>query len=199
MIEWLTNNWLELFGTISGFIYIFLEIRGKVWLWPIGILTSALYIVVFFDAKFYADMSLQWYYLIISIYGWIHWLKGGDKKGKNSLPISKTPQKMILPLALITGSIFFLMGYILNEFTDSTIPWWDAFTTSLSITATWMLTRKYLEQWHIWIVVNMVSLGLYIYKDLYITVALFTAYFILAIIGLLQWQKKLNTQTSTSK
>ena len=194
MIDWLQNNWLELFGTLSGFLYIFLEIRGKVWLWPVGILTSALYIVVFYNAKFYADMSLQWYYLGISIYGWAHWLKGGLEKGKNTLPISNTPTKLIPILVIVTSAIFIAMGYILMAYTDSTIPWWDAFTTSLSITATWMLTRKQIEQWYIWIIVNLTSLGLYIYKDLHITVALFTAYFILSIIGLRQWQQQQKNQ-----
>lgn len=194
MIEWLTNNWLELFGTLSGFLYIYLEIKSKVWLWPVGLLTSALYIVVFYNAKFYADMGLQWYYLFISIYGWIHWLKGGTEKGKNSLHIHNVPKEFIPQLTIITIALFILMGYILDNFTDSTIPWWDASTTSLSITATWMLARKYIEQWYIWIIVNFVSLGLYIYKDLHITVALFIAYFILSIIGLKQWQAKQKTQ-----
>lgn len=197
MTEWLLNNWLELFGTLSGFLYIYLEIKGKVWLWPVGILTSALYIVVFFKAKFYADMSLQWYYLFISIYGWLYWLKGGIEKGKNTLSITNTPSKLFGPLTLVTIAVFILMGYVLDNFTDSSIPWWDAFTTSLSITATWMLARKHIEQWYIWIIVNLVSLGLYIYKDLYITVALFIAYFILSIVGLKQWQRKQLVQSNS--
>lgn len=194
MYNWLQENWLELFGVLSGFLYIFLEIKGKIWLWPVGLITSALYIVVFYNAKFYADMGLQWYYLGISIYGWIYWIKGDKSTTNAPLPIKQSSSKSLILLGLITVILFVGMGYILSHFTDSPIPWWDAFTTSLSITATWMLARKLIEQWWIWMVVNLVSVCLYIYKDLDLTAGLFIAYFALAIAGYIQWRKMYKAQ-----
>lgn len=194
MFDWLQTNWLELFGVLSGFIYIILEIKGRVWLWPVGLITSALYIVVFYNAKFYADMGLQWYYLGISIYGWLYWVKGNKESANNSLPIKRSSLKLLISLSIITAILFIAMGYILSNYTDSPLPWWDAFTTSLSITATWMLARKLIDQWWIWMVVNLISVCLYIYKDLDLTAGLFIAYFALAIAGYLQWNKQYKTE-----
>lgn len=186
---WLQNNYIELIGAITGLIYLYLEIKQRVWLWPIGIITSAFYIYIFYVSKFYADMGLQFYYLIISIYGWYHWLFGGKTEVKNSLPVTATPKSIYLPLIAVSIVMFFLIRYILLDFTDSPVPTGDAFTTALSITATWMLARKYIEHWYVWVVVNAVSLGLYVYKGLYPTSVLFVFYTTMSVVGYFQWKK----------
>lgn len=187
MIDWFITNWIELVGALAGFIYIYLEIKEKPAMWPIGLITSVFYIAVFFDAGFYADMGLQFYYVFISIYGWYWWINGAKIKQKKILPISKIKLKLGLTLTLVTLLLFIAISYILINYTDSTVPYWDSFTTALSITATWMLARKIIEHWYIWILVNFVSMGLYIYKELYLTTFLFAAYFILSIVGFIQW------------
>ncbi len=189
MIEYISSHWVEIFGVISGLLFIYFEIKASIWLWPISIISAAAYIIIFYTSKFYADMGLQVYFLIVGIYGWIHWLRGKSNNQKEELPIANTTRNHVLILSVITVVLFFLIKYILSEFTDSPLPGWDSFTTSLSITGTWMLARKIIEQWWVWVVVNFVSLSLYIYKGLYPTAFLYFVYGIMAIYGYFEWRK----------
>ncbi|MBE9466737.1 MAG: nicotinamide mononucleotide transporter [Bacteroidetes bacterium] len=192
-LNWFTNHYIEFLGTIFGLIYIVFSIKQNILLWPVGIITSALYIYVFFYSKFYADMSLQVYYLFISIYGWHNWLHGKNKNTEtNQIQITRATKKLSFILILTTFILFVFMAFILKNYTDSPLPYWDSFTTSASIVATWMLTKKYIEQWIIWVIVDAVSLGLYIYKGLYSTSFLFIFYTIMAIIGYFEWKKEMN-------
>ncbi|HPD96147.1 MAG TPA: nicotinamide riboside transporter PnuC [Tenuifilaceae bacterium] len=191
MMSWLVNHYVELFGAVTGLIYLFLEIKQKVWLWPLGVVTSAFYIYIFFVSKFYADMGLQVYYLVISFYGWYYWLHGGKNKEANLLPVTHTPVKMVFGLVVVTVIFFFVIRFILFRFTDSPVPTGDAFTTALSITATWMLARKFIEHWWLWVVINAVSLALYVYKGLYPTSVLFVFYTTMSFVGYRQWKKEL--------
>lgn len=194
MLIWLQNNYIEVLGAVTGLIYLYLEIRQNIWLWPLGIVTSALYIYIFFVSKFYADMGLQVYYLIISIYGWWYWLHGGKMDAKDSLPVARIDIKTTIILIPITIAIFGLIALILVKYTDSPVPYGDAFTTALSITATWMLARKIIDMWWLWMIVNAVSLGLYIYKGLYPTSVLFLFYFSMSIVGFIEWKKAMTKQ-----
>jgi len=187
-MDWIIDNIIEIIGTIAGLIFLYLEIKQNKWLWPVGLLTSVMYIYVFFIAKLYADMSLQFYYVFISIYGWIIWSYGSNQS-KKELPVTHLSRKLFLILFGVSMAIYVFISYVLVNFTDGSVPYWDAFTTALSIVATWMLARKILEQWLVWVVVNSVSLGLYIYKGLYPTSILFFFYTVLAVIGYLQWKK----------
>ncbi|WP_282125175.1 nicotinamide riboside transporter PnuC [Marinifilum flexuosum] len=187
-MNWITDNIVEIIGTLSGLLFLYLEIKQNKWLWPVGLLTSVMYIYVFFVAKLYADMSLQFYYVFISIYGWILWSRGKRQQEKE-LPVVRLNMSLSLKLIVASIAIYALIAFILVNFTDGSVPYWDAFTTALSIVATWMLARKILEQWLVWIVVNSVSLGLYIYKDLNFTAILFFFYTTMAIVGYLQWKK----------
>lgn len=186
----LTMDFIEIFGAITGLAYLYFEIKQKVWLWPLGIITSSFYIYIFFASKFYADMGLQVYYLIISIYGWYHWLHGNNKTSKKELSISRINPKTIFATACITIALFVALQQILDKLTDSPIPIGDAFTTALSITATWMLARKIIEHWYLWVVINAVSLGLYIYKGLYPTSVLFLFNTVMSVVGYFQWKKQ---------
>lgn len=134
-------------------------------------------------------MGLQFYYLGVSIYGWWHWLFGAGDGKIDELPIVRLRIKLALSLFAITIAIFVLLVYVLVNFTDSPVPIGDAFTTALSITATWMLARKILDMWWVWMLVNAVSLALYIYKGLYPTSVLFFFYFTMSIVGYSQWKK----------
>ena len=192
-LKWLLDNYIEILATLTGLIYLVYSVRGKVLLWLFGILTSTLYVYVFFKAKIYADMSINLYYIIISIYGWIHWIKG--KPGvRIDLPVCRIQLKQIIYLSLITITLFIFIAFILEKFTDSDIAIFDAVTTSASITATWMLARKILEHWVIWIFVDALSIGLYIHKELYPTVILFVFYTTLALLGYIEWKKQWKQQ-----
>ena len=188
---WSINHIWEIFGAVSGLVFLILEVKENVWLWPVGILTSGLYVVVFFDSKFYADMALNVYYVVISVYGWYAWLYGRSSVNDAPLLITKTPVHMWKYLAASFLGMFLLMIWVLKNFTDSPVPIGDAFATALSLVATWMLTRKYIEQWWLWVVVDGVSLGLFLWKGLYPTSVLFFLYTTLAIAGYFQWRKRM--------
>ncbi|PCH70951.1 MAG: hypothetical protein COC06_03145 [Bacteroidales bacterium] len=185
-MNWIFDNIIEIIGTIAGLIFLYLEIKQNKWLWPVGLFTSLMYIYVFFIAKLYADMSLQFYYVLISVYGWIAWSKGA---GQKELPVTRLPKELFLILFGASMLIYVAISFVLVNYTDGSIPYWDAFTTALSIVATWMLARKILEQWLVWVIVNAVSLGLYIYKGLYPTSILFFFYTVLAVVGYIHWKK----------
>ena len=200
-------NFLEVFGTIVGLVYLWLEYRASIYLWIAGIIMPAIYIFVYYEAGLYADFGINIYYLIAAIYGWFFWMWGqrkgkrnqsiGDETGSDkpkALPIVHTPWKCYLPLFLVFVVAFFGIAWILIEYTDSNVPWLDSFTTALSIVGMWMLARKYIEQWFAWILVDIVCFGLYIYKDLYFTSALYGLYSIIAIFGYFKWKKLMSIQ-----
>lgn len=198
MTDWIADHAIELFGAATGILYVFLEIRQNIWLWPLGLITSLLYIFVFFDSMFYADMGLQVYYLFISIYGWYWWSRGGDSSGEIELQVSHINFRLAGWAALIFTALFALIWLVLEYLTDSPIPGWDSFTTSLSIIATWMLARKYLEHWILWVIANIVSVGLYIFKGLYPTVVLFFIYTVMAVAGYIKWRRAMDSEGKKS-
>jgi len=187
MLEWLSKNWVEVTAAILGVIYLVLSIKQNIWLWLFGLLTSVLYIYVFLTSKFYADMSLQVYYVVISIYGWMHWQKGG--KVTKELPVSSSG-KMLMSWLLGSWIILWIgMSAFLMYQTDSDVPIGDGFTTAGSIVATWMLARKIKEHWIFWVIIDLVSLILYIEKSLFATSGLFLIYTTMAIVGYIEWQR----------
>jgi len=190
-IDWAFANKVELGGTVFGLIYVWLSISQNLHTWTAGIVTSLLYCWVFFEAKFYAGMGLQLYYLIISFYGWWSWHYEADKNATGEkLRVSRTSRSLWVKLFILNFILTLLMYFLLRRYTDSPIPFGDAFTTSLSIFATWMLARKKIEHWLIWIFVDLVSCGLYFYRGLYPTIFLFMVYTVMAVIGYYQWRKE---------
>ncbi|HKI87927.1 MAG TPA: nicotinamide riboside transporter PnuC [Draconibacterium sp.] len=194
ILGWLLSNKIELLGAILGISYIFFSIRQSILTWPTGLLTSVLYTIVFFQSKFYADMGLQVYYVGISIYGWYFWLKGSNPKVNHSVPVRNLSNKLWIILGITSVLIYIILVFVLISFTDSDVPYMDSLTTALSIVATWMLAKKYLEHWLIWIFVDAVSAGLYVYKNLWPTVILFVIYTLMAVLGYLEWKKDLKKQ-----
>jgi nicotinamide mononucleotide transporter len=190
--EWLLSNKTEVLGAILGVLYIYFSIKQNILTWPTGLLTSALYVVVFFQAKLYADMGLQAYYVVISIYGWYFWLKGKKAQGNEQVPVRVSSNKLKYLLIAASVVLYALILFVLTNYTDSDVPHMDAMTTALSIVATWMLAKKYIGHWLIWIFVDAVSAGLYVYKGLWPTVILFIIYTVMAILGFLEWKKDLN-------
>jgi nicotinamide mononucleotide transporter len=159
----------------------------------------AIYIFVYYDAGLYADFGINIYYLVAAVYGWVMWKYGGKIRRLVSpqsnkteitreLPITFMPRKHIIPLMVVAIAVFLLIAFILIRFTDSNVPLLDSFTTALSIIAMWMLARKHIEQWWVWGIVDLVSAGLYIYKELYFTSALYLLYAIIAIFGYWKWK-----------
>ena len=183
---------LEILGTIVGLAYLWLEYRASIYLWIASIIMPAIYIFVYYEAGLYADFGINIYYLGAAIYGWMVWKYGNKSKEQKELPITRMPKRRWLKASIVFLVAQFIIAGVLINYTDSNVPWWDAFTTALSIIGMWMLARKYLEQWWIWIVVDVVCVGLYIYKELYFTAGLYALYAIIAIFGWLNWKKLMN-------
>jgi len=188
ILEYIKTNWIEIVGAILSLIYLYLSIKQKLSLWFFGIISSLFYIVIFFQTKFYADMSLQFYYVVISIYGWINWKHGDDVAGKE-MPAAQLTKRLFVNLCIATGLIYIIYYFILSRFTDSTIPKADSVVGALSIVGTWMLARKLIENWIVWIVADGLCVGLYFYKGLYPTAILFIIYTLMAAVGYWEWKK----------
>ena len=193
ILAWLWDNKVQVLGAVFGLVYIYFSIRQHILTWPIGLLSSVFYVFIFFQTGFYADMGLQVYYVVISIYGWYFWLKGKRSDDDKKVPVKTTTKVLWLKIFAITFLIFLIILYILKNCTDSTVPVMDSLTTAFSITATWMLARKYIEHWIIWIFVDFVSVGLYIYKNLWPTVILYIVFTVMAFLGFIEWKKDLKT------
>ena len=188
ILDYITLNWIEITGVILSLIYIYLSIGQKISLWVFGLLSSVFYVVVFFNTKFYADMSLQLYYVVISIYGWFNWKRGKPGSGQD-LPTTRTSRRLWLQLVAVSVVIYIIYYIILARFTDSTIPKADSLVGMLSVVGTWMLAKKLLENWIVWIVADGIATGLFFYKGLYPTAILFIIYTVMAVVGYWQWQK----------
>lgn len=185
---------LEILGTCVGLIYLWLEYKASIYLWIASIIMPAIYLFVYYEAGLYADTGINIYYLLAAVYGWVIWNFKGKNHRKGELPITHTPMKLVLPLTSIFVASFLGIAWILIQYTDSTVPWLDSFTTALSIVGMWMLAQKYVEQWLIWIGVDIVSSGLYIYKELNFTAALYAVYSIIAIFGYFKWKRMMSRQ-----
>lgn len=189
-IEWAFSHKVEIAATVFGLIYILLSIHQQILTWPAGIITSLLYCWVFFETKFYAGMGLQCYYVIISGYGWWSWSQGGQNSSTpEKLHISFTDTKLWIRLFIFNLFLALPIYYLLGRYTDSPLPFGDAFTTSMSIIATWMLARKKIEHWLIWIFIDLACMALYLSRGLYPTVFLFGVYTVMAVIGYYEWHK----------
>lgn len=188
---------LEILGVITGVIYLWLEYRASIYLWITGIIMPAIYIFVYYEAGLYADFGINICYLLIALYGWFVWKTGFtlfDKKRttEQELPISRTPRSAWLwvTAAYIIAQLF--IAWLLINYTDSTVPWADSFTTALSIVGMWMLARKYIEQWWVWCIVDVASSALYLYKGLNFTAILYAVYAIISIFGYYKWKRMMN-------
>ena len=189
------EQYIEILGTIVGIVYLWLEYKANIYLWLVSIIMPAIYLYIFYVAGLYADFAINIYYLLIAIYGWLAWKYGFKlfslKKENNRvevLKISSIPKKLWIRLFLVYVLLQLLITWVLVTYTNSDVPWLDSFTTSVSIIAMWLLARKYVEQWLVWIIVDVVCVGLYIYKDLYFTSALYALYAIIAVFGYFKWR-----------
>lgn len=192
MMEYIQANWVEIAGAIISFIYLYFSIREKSALWIFGFLSSLLYIWVFFHSKLYAEISLQLYYLVISVYGWITWRQKSVTTHETVLHITRiTSIQHIVLYFLSAVGVYFIYYFVLVYLTDSPVPLADSFVGSLSVIATYMLAKKKIENWLVWIVVDAFAAGLYFYKGLYPTTVLFVVYTVMAVVGYFQWKKKM--------
>ena len=180
---------LQLIGTALGLLYLWLEYRADIRLWIVGLIMPVVHGMLYFKAGLYADCSMQVYYVLAGIYGWIVWRRI-PKKEEPSRGIGRVPLRMLPALAALYAALHGAIWFVLARFTDSTVPFWDAMTTALCIVAYWMLSRKWIEQWLVWLAVDLLTVGLYLYKGIPITAGLYALYSALAVAGYLRWRRQ---------
>jgi nicotinamide mononucleotide transporter len=182
----LARNWQELAGFLTGALCVWLLIRQNIWNWPIGIANNIVYVIVFYKSGLYADSGLQFIYMAIAFYGWWNWLHGGVNRSE--LKANRASAAGLLAYAGVAGATTAILYWILRH-TPSTVPFADGLTTALFLTAQFMMSRKLVENWWFWIVGDVLVIGLYVYKHLYLTSGLYLVFLALSIAGLLEWRQ----------
>ncbi|MDE5929397.1 MAG: nicotinamide riboside transporter PnuC [Muribaculaceae bacterium] len=181
---------LEILGFCIGLLYLWYEYHASWRMWIVSVVMPMISMWIYFRKGLYADFGINIYYLLIAVYGYVCWRMGKPgKSGSKERPISRLPVRAWLPVIAVTAMLWYAMGWLLDTQTDSTVPWYDAFTTALSISGMWLLARKYLEQWLAWIVVDAVCVWLYAYKAIYFYAALYAIYTVVAVFGYFKWRR----------
>lgn len=180
-------TWLEIGAAAFGVVSVWLSTRENIWSWPTAIVNVGLYTVVFFQSRLYADMGLQVVYLALSIYGWYEWLYGGEHRSE--LQVSRASPRLLLTLLVLNLVIWVVLASALHRYTDAVFPWLDSLLTTTSLMAQWMMTRKILENWLVWIVVDIAYVPMFIARGLYPTAALYAIFLVLAVMGYRDWRR----------
>jgi len=155
-----------------------------------------LYAIVFYGAKLYANMGLQVVYAVLSVYGWYEWLHGGENRTK--LHVTRTGPRLGAMLALIAVAGSVPLGMLLHRATDAALPFMDSALASTSLVAQWMMTRKKVENWLVWSAVDVLYVGMFIYKGLYLTSALYAVFLALAVRGYVEWRRSMTAATTVA-
>lgn len=179
---------LELFGALSALIYLWLEIKQKSQMWIIGIVSGMVYVAVFSTQSLYASAGIQAFFVIMSIYGWISWSRQRDKLSADPF-FKRISAGSVIIYLLLTAALTLLLSTLLRLYSNDPYPIADSAIASLSITATLLLSRRYIEQWYLWMIVNAASSLLYLYSSLYLTFVLYIIYFAASVVGIREWRK----------
>lgn len=188
-------TWFEIGGTFFGILGVWLTIKQNIFCFPAGIVNVALYAYLFFSTKLYSDAALQIIYIILLVYGWIQWNR---KVLHDETAVSKIDKGLLAILLILGTAATFFLGTFLYNKTDAALPYLDAATTSFSLIAQWMIAKKKIENWIIWIIADVIYVGMYIYKSLFLTSVLYFIFILLAVKGYTEWKKSLNQKTSNA-
>jgi len=187
LVSWLQAYGLELLAVSWGVLTVWLTVRQNIWCWPVGSASNLLFTIIFFRERLYADMALQIIYIGLNTYGWYEWLFGG--RGRSPLAVSRTPLRLRFVLGAVAAAGITSVTLVLRQ-TDASLPFWDATTTILSLVAQYMLAKKWIENWGVWITVNVLYIGIYAVKGLYFTSAQQFIFIYLSVLGFLAWRRE---------
>jgi nicotinamide mononucleotide transporter len=179
----------EVVGVLAGVLAVWLTTRQKIWCWPVGLVSVGSFIVVFFRAKLYGAMGLQGVYVGLIAYGWYTWLHGGEDRG--AIRVSRLPRRVVPGLLVLGAAASGIAGYWLRTRTDEALPYLDGFTTSFSLIAQWMQARKHIENWMVWVVVDIAYVGMSLSQGLTLTAGLYAVYVGLAVLGFRDWRRSM--------
>ena len=208
MEDFLMAHWLDIVTTVLGLAYILLEYRASLWMWVVGFAMQALGIVLYYQKGLYADCGMEFYYLSMTVYGYWKWVRGNQRDRSfdtsadssdpqppnfGGLEITHIPLRLLACWSVIMAAVWALIYWLLVTYTNSNVPLADSFTTALSLIGIWALAHKYLEQWFIWIAVDVVTSILYFYKDIPFKASLYALYIIIAIFGYMKWRRMMTS------
>ena len=181
---------LQIAGVVLGLLYLWLEYRADIRLWIVGLAMPVVHGTLYYRSGLYADFAMQLVYIAAGLYGLTAWSRRSKADpAKSAVDIGFAPLRAwavaVAAYAVLHAAIY----WVLVRFTDSTVPFWDSMTTALCIVAYWMLSRKYVEQWLVWLAVDAITVGLYLFKGLPLTASLYGLYCVLAVAGYMRWRK----------
>jgi nicotinamide mononucleotide transporter len=184
-------DWTELIGSLAGVLFVILAVRQNIWTFPVAIVSSLFYIVVFGRQTLYADAALQIMFIALAVQGWYLWRRGSQDR--HGVAVRRTPQWAWLPLALSLAVLVAGLYAFLVTFTDSNVPQLDSVVTGLSVVSQFMMNRKWIENWALWIVTDTFSVGVYLFKGLNLTAGYCAFLSVMAAVGLWSWRQELRT------
>lgn len=202
LCDWLVahgSSCLELFGFVTGVANVWLVTRQSVWSWPLGVLNAVMYLVVFARAGLYSDSGLQVVYFMLSLYGWWHWTRGNaanpatGEQVPAQLPVTSTSPELALLLSIIVLVTWISLAQITSRIPGAALPWLDALLVAISLVAQWMMTRKLLANWLLWIAADVVYIGLFVNRGLPLTALLYGIFLALAVWGYISWRRSMTT------
>jgi nicotinamide mononucleotide transporter len=185
---------LELLGTVLGLTNLWLTLRQNIWCWPVGIACVLCFAFVFFDARLYSDLGLQVVYVVLQAYGWWAWSHAGKRGNTSTSPILRLSGMQLLQWCGGIVLVALGLGYGMASFTKADMPYLDAFPTAMSMAAQWLQANKVLQSWWLFVLANAIFIGVYLAKGLYITIALYLASSVLAVMGYRAWRASFAAQ-----
>jgi nicotinamide mononucleotide transporter len=183
-------SWLEMLAFVLALVMVVLNMRVNPIAWPLAIVSSLLYFALFWNSRLYGDASLQIFFAVLALWGWWQWLRGTQADGAALQVRTLHARRRVWPIVALALA-WPTTGLFLKTYTNTDVPWWDAFPTAASVVGQWLLGRKYIENWLAWIVVNVVSVGLFAYKGLWLTTLLYSLFIVMSVVGWRAWQRLL--------
>lgn len=184
-------TWLELVAFVLALAMVGFNIRVNPLGWPLAIVSSLLYFLLFWDSRLYGEASLQVFFAAVALWGWWQWLRGTLDDG-TALRVRSLSRRALFGCLLALALAWPALAFFLDHRTDSDVPWFDAFPTAASLVGQWLLGRKYVENWPTWLVVNVVSVALFACKGLWLTVLLYAVFVVLSVAGWRAWRALAN-------
>ena len=184
------TTWFEITAVVLALAMVGCNIRQIHWGWPLAIISSLMYFALFWRSKLYGDSALQIFFAVVAFWGWFQWLRGRRADG-SPLRVSRLTQRGLALTLAACAMLWPATSLFLKTYTDTDVPWWDAFPTAVSLVGQFLLGRKYIENWAVWILVNVVSVALFAYKGLWLTVGLYAIFIALSVVGWRAWKRAL--------
>lgn len=188
----LNTSWLEVVAVVFGILSVWFARKENIWVYPTGIVNVLMYVYLCFFAGLYADMAINAFYFVMSVFGWYNW----SRRDENShhVPITTLSIKQWFLYILLIAVAFGIIYYFLSNFTDSTVPLFDSFTTSLFIAGMWLMALKKIENWLLWILGDVLVIPMFAIKGLAFTSVQYIVFLVLAIMAYIEWRKRLKSK-----